>query len=283
MKKLKVIAVSVSICLSVCIFNSTAFAGINNISATKKTLNSGDAIVKELNSHRNSNGIVSIYEKEKIFSEANSKAIGEYNEILKKEVNEKIDNLTIEMPLDKTLLKREIPLKCGSSIEIILNDEEDQSLLETAFSKIIPVAKASVGSGTDFYGYKKFGNRRYTAEYRVKGGPASTFHYYVIHRYNISKKGLKTRSVSDDYQDSFYVDYIKSKVKIEDGTASSIGGDIDALGLVKYKYKILGIDSGVTDNAKLRATIKLVKLDKKNKRAKIRQHYKSWLAKFYSF
>lgn len=256
---------------------------INSVLAKGYDNTTGKSIVSDMKAAKKSGGEITKKEAKRIFEESSPDAIAEYNDIVINEAMHKLNNNNVSLDVDQDYIKKIFELPSGGEVEIVLKDETEDSLLSSVKKTVIPNAYAATGSGTDYEGYKNYGNRKYTARLKVYGGPGSTFYFYEINHYKISKNGLTVRSAADDFKNSLYVEHKKSSSKIEDKTAEKEGYDIDTIGRVKYEYKVVTIGSGVTENARLRATVKLVKLDKKNKRAKVKQHYKSWITKYYEW
>lgn len=202
-------------------------------------------------------------------SELNAQLSDDVKELYREELAENINVAMLEgvgMPENKTYHKEEFVLENGEKLIIEMYDEI-KSLEDLARG-------TSSGHDVHFEGYKDYGNMSYTAVIYVNSLVDGKLVLETTNRYTISSKGLNTRTPSHQaYVTSPTIYKTKSSVKVTDSTAYTVGEDINVLGkaegVVEEGYSV---PTGTVYKLEADVRVKLVSLDKTNKRAKVKHH-----------
>ncbi|GGJ76380.1 hypothetical protein [Virgibacillus salexigens] len=185
-----------------------------------------------------------------LFENSNPKALKKYIEDLMVEVKNAMQDLSndvefnTESPLNVS--KDSIKLPNGGMVKATVTDSADAST-----GNIMPME----------YVTKGFGDRRYTATYKVYHVAYPDTTLKLVNRYNISKSGLKMTSVGTGGTYAVFPTTVNPKSdRITDKYAQKEGWDIN--GQADYVVTVGGYNGIglVTKTYTIRSTIKLVDL-----------------------
>ncbi|MEK5176729.1 hypothetical protein NST63_26675 [Heyndrickxia sp. FSL W8-0496] len=175
---------------------------------------------------------------DEFFNEVNSSM-----EVLMEKANKESLNINTKNNNGTILYNDKIYLSHGEKVQIIIKDEPE----------------ASIGiTGSE---YKEYGNRRYTATFKINAiaWPDSTIS--LVNHYKIGSYGLKMTSVDSAGTTAIFPTTIKVvSTDITDGVAEKVGYDINGRG--QYTVTIGGYNGIglITRHYTLTSTIKLEKL-----------------------
>lgn len=235
-------------------------------------------IVKHLKAEEKSPDGLTEKERSAIIENSTKQARDDYLELVLDQASKKIEEENPMLKDGEEYLKKTFPLDCCAKVEVTLQDEAESSDDPTF------TPSSWEHNHTDYVGYKDYGKRKYTARFNAIANIGTWLIFRVTNHYTISNKGLSIRSVESEYNNGTYVKRVDSGSKIEDAYAAKEGTDINCIGRIKYEVEIPVIGGSVaTLNVKLRNYVRLEKLEKKNKRAKVTCHCKSWHTKTYAW
>lgn len=256
---LRGLTVIVAVMMSMVFMTTGSFA---NEPEENPKYSTSSEIVKAMKAEEQSNDGLTDNERTDIVENSTQKAKEDYLELMMDQAVKKINEEDPALENGEENRKEEYLLDCGARVEVTLSDQtENQDDTFTPSSK--------EHEHLDFQGYKDYGDRKYTATFHAVASYGTWLTFRVINHYTISNKGLRIRSAESDYSNGSYVKRLESDSKIEDASATKDGADINCIGRIKYESQFPIIGATVrTFNAKLRNYVKLVKLEKKNKRAK---------------
>ena len=228
-----------------------------SVNAKETSVNSGEElldIIKNVDDEK---------EKKYIFEHASAKAQLEANNIIQDEINDLLSSKEFYLESDETYKTASFQTESGIEVKITLSDEK-----EDGKGNIVPSTKA-------FTGYKEYGDRRYTIDCYAQH-PKGRMSLKVINRYTISDKGLVVRKPPHEYptymetSNTYYIKPKKTSLTYPITKASSVNKYIQINGSVYYRTTTdVGIESKKLWGLHAQTKIKLLALDKKNKRAKV--------------
>lgn len=238
----------------------------NDADTTKKEM---EELINKINDAKK-DGDFTVAEEKEILESTDKKILENYVEEVVEESIRAVEKENIVLDENTVAIKKKIDLNNGSYVIY-----EGYDLPEN--EKISTYAKAL--STTDHVivreAYKNYGNRYFTANYTT-GFLRGSIKLTVVHKYSIGTYGLKVRNSEctatykfEAIGGSFDVNYCKAVVT--DSTATSNGEDINVEG--RLSFNLTGTASKGPYNKILDTRVNLVKLDKTNKRAKVKEHF----------
>jgi len=292
MKKIFVCSISCIIIVA-SLLPEIAFAESGTIAASNDALIEQSKSVDSIEDFKNlmeegEGEHVTLAEKHEILANVGSTIVSEYENqkmaeaaaiVNSNKIGQKI--ISVE-PNGDSSLSAVVDIGDGASLSIEYHDVEEPSIVDVLESKLMPIFIDSAYADTmdsiqaiDIYqyyeGYKDYGNRYYTATYRLI---YLIGHMTIIteNHYNISSAGLKERTGKTMHDFWGYFADVRDSWAITDATANKVGYDINILGTVTYDrtsevFPPLGPVYLQQDTR-----VKLLALDKINSRAKISQY-----------
>lgn len=217
-----------------------------------------------------SDGTCTEQEELNILATTKPGTLKEYSNLVFAEAIETIENREFSLSENEVAMKEIIDLPSGGYVKIEAYDLPEGESIRPLSGKLETTDHVIVRER-----YKKYNNRYFTAKY-TSGFLRGWIQLIVVHKYKIGDYGLKVRAseCKADYTfesaiSGFDIQYCKKE--ISDPTATKNGEDINVLG--HLRFDLTGIGSKGPLNKILDTRVKLVKLDKKNKRAKVQEHF----------
>ncbi|MDD6920299.1 MAG: hypothetical protein PUI85_03710 [Eubacteriales bacterium] len=194
-----------------------------------------------------------------------------YRRTLLSEINNKLSH-GISIPSNTNTLTKEFVLSNGETLKIEATDiPEKESNIET---------RASSNSHTvEFTGYKDYGSRKYTSRIFVHSLVDGRLILETTNHYKISNAGLNVRYVSGSaYTTVITLRKMSSSFKVTDSSAPVVGHDINVEGYATARtHNLYGIPTGIVYHLKADNRVDLLELDKKKKRARVKQHVYAYM------
>jgi hypothetical protein len=256
-----------------------AFAEVTSDSDDYEII-SVNQLEEEISEKTDKNNELTKKEGEEIFSETEPEILAAYIDnsidIAMEKCNEIVADKEFCLEGENELIIKEDVCE-GINMEIRLTDEEESSLVGTLSGFVInslctPVYAAS-GSGSETV-TKEYGARRFTATLKLTIATIVFAKLCLVNHYKISSNGLDLTSTDVGGTAAYLVaDIPSAKATKTDTVARSEGANIDCEGsyTVKVTIPYFGIPIQ-TKYAVLMNYVKLENLDKKNKKAKVKQH-----------
>ena len=237
----------------------TMFIGVFFVqeSNAAEQINTGNALIDALNSVDNNN------EKEVVLKLATKEAMIEADQIIQDEFLNFMSTKEFYLDSDESYKVENFLTKSNVNIKVVLSDyKEDEE------GNVLPETRA-------FTGYKEYGDRRYTIECYAQH-PKGQMTLKVINRYTINENGLVVRKPPHKYptyletSNTYYIKKKKTELTYPITSASKVNQYIQINGAVYYRTTTdVGIESKKLWGLHAQTKIKLLELDKKNKRAKV--------------
>lgn len=218
-----------------------------------------------------------------VFAEENTHTEEVDVETLIAEAERIAEEENISLRQNEAYIKESVQLDDDVTLTIELYDLEEGEQIED----VLLAATSSTGEG-DYIGvpsgsmetvdyipyrtvYKDYGNRYFTAKYTF-GYPTGSVTILTENHYSIGDYGLKARYGVTTPSHIGTFSGFKARWDITDGTATTVGSDINIEGLIEYQ---IGSNSGASKgprHMKLDTRVRLDKLDKSGKRAQVTEH-----------
>lgn len=227
------------------------------VNAQEDLISSGEELLSELNATDNK-------EKHKeIIDNSTSTAQLEADTIIQNEMLDVLSSNSFGLDDDENYKEYSMITDSNVKVTVVLSDQaEDEN------GNPLPVSRA-------FTGYKDYGDRRYTIECYAQH-PKGRMTLKVVNRYTISSSGLVVRKVphtSPTYLETtstYYINKKSTSLTFPISSADAVNEYLQINGAVYYRTTTdTGIESKILWGLHAQTKIKLLALDKTNKRAKV--------------
>lgn len=237
--------------------------------STSMTKNEVEILIEKVNEAKK-DGVFTADEEKQILESTDKEVLENYIQSVIAESVEAVEKENIILNENTVAIKKEIELSDGNYVIYEGYDLPEGTRISTYAEALSTTDHVVVREL-----YKDYGNRYFTASYTT-GFMRGSIKLTVVHKYTIGDFGLKVRSskCSATYKfesigGSFTINYCKPVVT--DSTAKSNGDDINVEG--RLNFSLSGTASKGPYNKILDTRVKLIKLDKTNKQAKVKEHF----------
>ena len=244
-------------------------AAFADVSVAQKEFTSGNEICKEVKLRGDSNSQLSKADEAYILEHSSKEAIAEYHKMAIDEAADKVNKDTSLYLEGSGSLSKKYTLDCGGEVIVTLKDEEIPTLKDEIAQLFISDVYA--GTTQPAERYISFGSTR---KYVVNFEFAILGNFSVQERvtYKVSKNGLDmTKHEAEILDATLLMREGKATSTKEDGVARSEGTNIHALGTYTYYWEVNGLNTS-KGMIKLKATVKILKIDTANKRIQVREY-----------